>query len=135
MKCDKSRLVLRHIRISEKQRLFEIWDDPLVNQYTDFPGLDAPKMVQTFINMAQERFNSRNGIRWALILKENDNLIGTMGFNRWITQFGNFAVKGYDLDPEFWRRGLSYEAKSLISINKPEGYHSSLSMIFTWISL
>lgn len=107
---ETDRLFLRDIRLSDKQRLYEIWGNPLVNQYTDFPGLDDPEMVHTFIKMARERFNSKNGIRWGIILKENDLLIGTIGFNRWITQFGNFAVLGYDLDSAYWRNGYSYEA-------------------------
>ncbi|MHA1112265.1 MAG: GNAT family N-acetyltransferase [Promethearchaeota archaeon] len=111
---ESSRLRMREILITDKQKLFEIWGNPLVNQYTDFPGLDDPECVSKFIEMAQERFTSKNGIRWALTLKDEGLLIGTMGYNRWITRFGNFAVMGYDLDPDYWRKGYSYEAGQIV---------------------
>ncbi len=107
---ETERLTLREIRMFDKERLFEIWGNPLVNQYTDFPGLDDPEVVTNFIEMAQKRFETKIGIRWALVLKGKDKLIGTMGFNRWLTQYGNFAVLGYDLDPDYWRNGYSFEA-------------------------
>ena len=107
---ETERLVLREIRITDKERLFEIWGNPLVNQYTDFPGLNDPEEVKKFIEMARERFETKNGNRWALTLKNDGILIGTMGFNRWITRFGNFAMLGYDLDSNYWRKGYSFEA-------------------------
>ena len=111
---ESSRLSMREILISDKQKLFELWGNPLVNQYTDFPGLDDPEVVSKFIEMAQERFMTKNGIRWALILKDEGLLIGTMGYNRWVTRFGNIAVLGYDLDPDYWRKGYSFEAGQIV---------------------
>ena len=111
---ESSRLSMREILISDKQKLFELWGNPLVNQYTDFPGLDDPEVVSKFIEMAQERFMTKNGIRWALLLKDEGLLIGTMGYNRWVTRFGNIAVLGYDLDPDYWRKGYSFEAGQIV---------------------
>ncbi len=76
------RLILREICISDRDRLFEIWGNPQVNKYTDFPGLDDLEVVDKFINGLKKGFETKNGIRWAISLKENDFLIGTMGFNR-----------------------------------------------------
>ena len=48
-------------------------------------------------------------ISWAICLKEPQNFIGTIGFYR--TQFEHFRTEvGYELHPDFWRKGLASEA-------------------------
>lgn len=49
------------------------------------------------------------GIGWAISLKNNPRLIGTIGFYR--MNLANFRAEiGYMLLPEYWRKGLATEA-------------------------
>ncbi len=59
-------------------------------------------------------FNNRNGFRWGIELKEEDALIGSCGYYKWVKPEGRQAEIGYDLDPEYWGRGIMTEALTAI---------------------
>ena len=55
-------------------------------------------------------FAFRAGFRWGIALSGTRELIGSLGFYRWMDEPCAQAEIGYDLDPEWWGRGLMSEA-------------------------
>ncbi|QEE17222.1 GNAT family N-acetyltransferase [Promethearchaeum syntrophicum] len=104
------RLELKQITSDHAQDLLAFWGEDTVTQYTDFESFKSINKIQDVINWIQSRFEEKNGIRWGIFLKTNGKMIGTCGFNSWITKRGNKSEIGYDLHPKYWRRGIMYEA-------------------------
>lgn len=50
-------------------------------------------------------FRNRRGFYWAIALKSNNKLIGTVGFNS-VSTIHLKAEISYDLDPTYWGRGI-----------------------------
>lgn len=55
-------------------------------------------------------FRQGKGFRWGLVLRGSRDLIGSCGFYSWHRDDEPQADMGYDLDPNYWRRGLMTEA-------------------------
>ncbi len=59
-------------------------------------------------------FKERSGFRWGIALRDDDSLIGSAGFYKWVKPDGHQAEIGYDLDPGYWGRGIMKEALTAI---------------------
>lgn len=108
---ETDRLVVRKFTAkADLPRLFDLFADPEVARYTDtgpFVSMDEAREVMEWID---EIFTNRQGMRWALALKEEPKaLIGTAGYNQW-HQWNNSAEIGYDLGRGHWGQGLMGEA-------------------------
>lgn len=66
------------------------------------------------LNYWARLFDSRNCIYWAIALKSSNEIIGTCGFNYWNRDHRRSEIS-YDLDYNFWRRGIMSRAVSAIS--------------------
>ncbi|MEJ2766139.1 GNAT family protein [Photobacterium sp. MCCC 1A19761] len=104
-----SRLTLTSLYPEDKDALFEIFSNDLVVQYYDVAAFHQAEQAVQLIDLFQSRFQNKQGIRWAIRLKETNQLIGTCGFNSWNAAMRH-AVVGYDLRPDYWGQGLMAEA-------------------------
>lgn len=104
------RLYLKKMNLEQAQDLLEFWGDDEVTRYTDFESFKDVQKAEEIISWVNSRFLEQNGIRWGIYLKESSKLIGTCGFNSWITDRGNKSVIGYDLHRSYWGKGYMYEA-------------------------
>ena len=59
-------------------------------------------------------FNYRSCFYWGIALKESNQLIGTCGFNHW-NKTHNRGEISYDLNRNYWSRGIMTEAVKEIS--------------------
>jgi RimJ/RimL family protein N-acetyltransferase len=55
-------------------------------------------------------FALRAGFRWGITLRGGRELIGSVGYYRWLDEPRPQAEIGYDLAPEWWGQGLMSEA-------------------------
>ncbi len=90
--------------------MFALFGDPEVARYTDtgpFTGVSEAKEVIDWISRI---FEQRRGLRWALALRDDEQvMIGTCGYNHWIRS-NNSGEMGYDLAHRYWGHGLMTEA-------------------------
>ncbi len=105
------RLVLRQVRgDSDLGALFDLFADPEVARYTDTGPFTSVSEATEVMNWIEDLFTRRQGMRWALTLKDGDDtLIGTAGYNWW-HHANNSAEVGYDLARRYWNQGLMTEA-------------------------
>lgn len=103
------RLTLTKIEETDSQQIFELFSDEAVVKYYDLEAFDNQSQAINLIKAFDSRHEQKLGIRWAIKLKNTDELIGTCGFNSWNVKMKN-AVIGYDLMPAYWGKGITSEA-------------------------
>jgi ribosomal-protein-alanine N-acetyltransferase len=110
---ETNRLRLDKLAIEDSNSLFDLFSDKSVVEYYDLEVFTELSQASNLIEFFNSRFRDNSGIRWAIRLKETDQLIGTCGFNTWSPKMKN-AVIGYDLLPKFWGNGYTTEAVNKI---------------------
>ncbi len=108
---ETERLILQTWTLEDAPRLFEICGDAEVMKYL---GTGEPyeliEQANEFLRWAKD-YQKENGFcRWAVFLKENQEIIGSCGFAR---PHGTEEIElGYLLAKNFWGKGLATEAAS-----------------------
>lgn len=110
---ESERLLLRPIKESDADDIFEIFSDIEVMKYYDLlPFLtinDAINQVDIFRKCLSEK----TMIRWGIELKANGKLIGTCGFFAF-SEENRKAEMGYELNREYWNKGIMSESLKMI---------------------
>lgn len=102
------RLDLVEIKQENLGDIFKLFGDQKVTQFYNIVTLTQENEAQKLIDWFQNRFTEKAGIRWGIALKDQRNIIGTIGFNNVIKN--HRANIGFDLQAEFWNRGFITEA-------------------------
>ena len=92
--------------------IFKLFGDKKVTRFYNIVALEYENEGQKLIAWFQDRYTEKAGIRWGIALKGKGNIIGTVGFNN-LTK-NHRANIGYDLQTEFWNRGIITEALKAI---------------------
>jgi [ribosomal protein S5]-alanine N-acetyltransferase len=102
------RLILRQLDDADAEAFYELYSEPDVPKYLDWDGpgsVDVAKMIIAYFN---DQYRKREVIRWAIVSKETNKLIGTCiicGFTR-----NSICDVGYDLAKPEWGKGIMQEA-------------------------
>ena len=103
------RLRLRFLDMEDAADYFEIRSDERVMKYLARPKAQNIEDAITVIKRVHDSIQKNTGICWAICLKEDPRLIGTIGFYR--SQPEHFRTEiGYEMRPEFWGKGIMSEA-------------------------
>ena len=110
---ESERLLYRPIAISDAEALFELDSNPKVHEYLGNNPVTSIDEVYGYIGSIQQQYID-NGIgRFALVLKETNEVIGWAGI-KFITEpennHVNFYDLGYRLQEKHWRKGYALEA-------------------------
>lgn len=109
-KISTERLLIRPIKESDAKDIFDYASNPVITKFLCWDAhkdlADTKKFIQTvLINYAYNK-----PAPWGVIYKENNKLIGTIGFdNKWDIE-NKCAELGYALSQEYWNKGLMTEA-------------------------
>ncbi|WP_028115117.1 GNAT family N-acetyltransferase [Ferrimonas senticii] len=106
---ETNRLRLTELLDEDAESVFDLFSDESVTEYYDLEAFNDLSQAHNLIKFFRNRFEEKLGIRWAIRLKETNELIGTCGFNSWNAKMKN-AVLGYDLLPRHWGMGYTTEA-------------------------
>jgi [ribosomal protein S5]-alanine N-acetyltransferase len=103
------RLNLRQVYPADAKQLLLLRSDKKVMQYLDRPSFKSEDEALEMIERMIKDVANNDGISWAIALKEDTAMIGTIGF--WRMDKGNHRAEiGYMLLPEFHGKGLMQEA-------------------------
>jgi len=110
---ETDRLVLKNIAIDDRDFIFSVFSDDVVNRYLfDAEPLtelqEADEIISFYIS-PEPRFQHR----WVIINKSDETKMGTCGFHCW-DQENCIVEVGYDLKEEFWGNGYMQEAMNEI---------------------
>lgn len=103
------RLQLTRIKKEHTNAFFDIMSRDEVTHYYGMESLENKKQATEIIESFQKGFESQQSIRWGVIEKESHSFIGTVGLNR-LHLLGKKAEIGYEIHPDYWRKGYASEA-------------------------
>jgi RimJ/RimL family protein N-acetyltransferase len=106
---DTARLQLRPMTADDLDELLGIFTDPNVMAAFSTPPFNRDQMRRWLQRNLDHQAEHGYGL-FALILKENDELIGDCGLEHMQVDGVSQAELGYDLRSDYWRRGLATEA-------------------------
>ncbi|MNI20854.1 Ribosomal-protein-serine acetyltransferase [compost metagenome] len=103
------RLHLRKMKVSDSSSLFEIWSDPDVTKFMNVSCFTNENQAKEMINLLDDLSRDSKAIRFSIIKKESNEIIGSCGYNS--LDFENEKAEiGYDIAKSFWGRGYASEA-------------------------
>ncbi|MFI4937778.1 MAG: GNAT family N-acetyltransferase [Candidatus Berkiellales bacterium] len=108
---ETARLLIRPFRDSDNEDLFFILSDPDVMRFSLNGPYSRPK-TEEFITGAINSYQKRGFGPYAVLLKENQTLIGFCGFFPQQINHKNEIELGYRLAKKYWGNGYATEAAS-----------------------
>ncbi|MDZ8139524.1 MAG: GNAT family protein [Nostoc sp. DedQUE04] len=109
---ETERLLLREISLQDAEATFAVLSDPSVTQFHYVDIFTSIKEAIALIEHRAKRFEQGDGIRWGIIHKQDNVLIGSCGFQ--VNPQEHAAEVGYELASTFWRQGIMTEAVDTI---------------------
>jgi len=107
------RLFLRQLSLKDKEEIFAIRSNDIVNKYLARPKAQSIEDAKDFIKKINFFISNNQSIFWAICFRGQDKLIGTICL--WnFSEKENKAEIGYELLPEFHGKGIMQEAFSKI---------------------
>jgi ribosomal-protein-alanine N-acetyltransferase len=103
------RLNLRQITMADAEDYFLVRSSSEAMKFIGKPLHQSIEETKELIKKIEGGINTNEAIAWALSLKENPKLFGTIGYHR--IEKENFRAEiGYMILPEYWNKGLVSEA-------------------------
>jgi [ribosomal protein S5]-alanine N-acetyltransferase len=103
------RLLLRQFNDRDVNEIFILRSDERVMRYIDKAPAETLDDAYEFIRKTKELEESADAIMWAICLKGDSKLIGTICL--WNIKKEHFRAEvGYNLIPDYWGKGIMQEA-------------------------
>ncbi len=103
---ETERLRLRYISLEGAEDIFHLRTNEEAMKYIHKPKLksidDAKDLIKVMGDISER-------IQWGMTLKEENKIIGTIGYHRIIKEHYRAEI-GYMLHPDYWHTGLMSEA-------------------------
>ncbi|MGL4597526.1 MAG: GNAT family N-acetyltransferase [Bacteroidia bacterium] len=109
-----TRLRLRALQGIDAPVIFSLYRDVRVMALRGEPEFVAEDQAAVLLFYWRKQFALGEGVRWGIELREEKKLIGTAGFKTQNKQHRTGEI-GYELNPEYWNRGLMTEALQAIT--------------------
>jgi ribosomal-protein-alanine N-acetyltransferase len=103
------RLVLRELSLDDAEQIFLIRSNATVNAFIDRKPAASIDDARTFIKNILANQNNGEGLMWAITLKGDPKLIGTIVYYH-IVKENDKAEIGYELLPTYHGQGIMQEA-------------------------
>ena len=106
---ETERLLLREIVPQDAPHIYSFFSDDRVTKLYGINTFTNIEEAESLIASFSSNFDEKRGIRWGIEIKEQQGLIGTIGFNL-LSPMHRRAEIGYELHPNYWRKGYAKEA-------------------------
>lgn len=103
------RLLLRQLSLNDAEEIFALRTNEIVNKHLDRSKPASLDEVKDFIKKINLGIQANESIYWAICLKEQTKLVGTICLWNFSDQ-ENKAEIGYELLPQFHGKGMMQEA-------------------------
>lgn len=106
---ESERLILRQLEAGDADSMFDYFSREKVAEYYDVERFTSRDEAVEMIEGLLYRYEARRQIRWGIVLKGEDKIIGTCGFHA-LEKLHLKAEVGYELHPDYWGKGIMTEA-------------------------
>lgn len=103
------RLILRPVRMSDAQDLYEYSRDPEVARHVLWDAHTSIHQTRQYIRYLLRQYRNAAPSTFVIALKDTDKAIGTIGF-MWVQNENRAAEVGYSLSRAYWNQGIMTEA-------------------------
>jgi ribosomal-protein-alanine N-acetyltransferase len=103
------RLVLRELRSADAMKIFSMRSNGIGDHFLARLNMSNPAAAERMIEKSIQQHKSGKGIGWVGVLKENNEIVGTCGFNN-IDHYNMSAEIGGELSTEHWGKKMAGEA-------------------------
>lgn len=110
---ETDRLVLRRTVLDDAKDYFFLRSSPIAMKHICKPLHTSIEDTKNMIYKINEMIAFNDGISWAVCLKSDNKMIGSVSFHR-IEKEHYRAEIGYMLHPDYWRQGIVSEAVEAI---------------------
>ncbi len=107
------RLTLREILIDDARAIFKMRSSRAVNRFIARDAMTDVESAEELVQRTNKAFSEKQGIGWAGILRDGNEIVGTCGLMR-IDHMNNRAELGGELNSDFWGKHIAIEAVSAI---------------------
>lgn len=104
-----NRLLLRKLEPADAVRIYELRADMRVNEYIDRPPTESVEEGLRFIHRINISVSEGDCLYWAIVPKQEHDLIGTICLWNW-NKTAQLAEVGFELLPAWQRQGFMREA-------------------------
>ena len=105
---ETDRLILRKITLDDKEELFKLHANELVQKYTGEPVVKSLSEMEAAIKERIVNYDRYGYGRWATILKDEMQFVGWAGL-AYLPEFDEIDL-GYRFLPDNWGKGIATEA-------------------------
>ncbi|MDR0292736.1 MAG: GNAT family N-acetyltransferase [Oscillospiraceae bacterium] len=130
---ETERLILRRFTMDDVTDAYNNWlSDPDVAMYMQWDAHTDVNQTQEWVSRYYvENYEKNNFYRWAIALKKDNKVIGSVGFNI-EREYDSVADVSYALCKRFWNKGIMSEALiavvayafNEVKINRLEAFHA-----------
>ncbi|TDE44913.1 N-acetyltransferase [Flavobacterium rhamnosiphilum] len=106
MIVETDRLKIRNLALEDKKSLFEIYSDKEAMRFRGSKPFETIEEVVEMLNRTFQKLESKEEFRYAVDLKENNEIIGTFLIKP-ISE--NECEIGYSIGKNYWGRGYGKE--------------------------
>jgi len=107
------RLILRRLENTDTREIFALRSNSEVNQFLDRQSAATEADAAAFIHKITDLITSGNSFYWAICLKENPKLVGTICLFDFSANTRTAEI-GYELHPFYQHRGIMQEALTAV---------------------
>jgi ribosomal-protein-alanine N-acetyltransferase len=108
------RLILRKFSTSDASDMYTNWaSDKDVAKYTLWRANESVNETRSFLEDWQLRYENKQYYRWAIVLKENMQVIGSISISG-INNYLKCCDIGYTLSKKYWNIGIATEAAKCV---------------------
>ena len=104
-----SRLSLTEVQAQHAPAIFEILSNPEVVKYYGMDPFQELAQAENMVRHFKNNFDTKRGMRWAIINNQDNRFVGTIGLNNLALGMKKAEI-GFEIHPDFWRRGITSEA-------------------------
>ena len=107
-RLETERFLLRPIEASDAKEVFHYFSQDEVTKYYDLNTFKDIKEAKVLIENWQKKYHKKEGFRWGIATKKENKIIGSCGYHNWEKEHFKAEI-GFEVTPEFWRKGVMTE--------------------------
>ncbi len=101
------------MKMADAHSLFKIWSDPEVTKFMNIANFTHEEQAKEMIELFDQLTEEHRAIRFSIIEKESNGIIGSCGFNSFDVESATAEI-GYDLAKAHWGKGYAPECISAL---------------------